>query len=73
MQRARVAVIDITYLCPARYVILPLQDLLGTGAESRMNMPGTLGMQNWSYRYPRAALTDKFAEKILKSVKESNR
>ena len=33
----------------ARLVILPMQDLVGLGSESRMNVPGTVG-GNWSWR-----------------------
>jgi 4-alpha-glucanotransferase len=34
----------------AKYAIFPLQDLLGLGAESRMNTPATCGGENWSWR-----------------------
>ena len=73
MQQARSAVIQVAYASSAKYVILPLQDLLGTGAESRLNCPGTLGTQNWSWRYPEDALTDAFAEEIGKAVKLGKR
>ena len=67
------ALIKIAYLSPAKYVILPLQDLLGTGKETRMNMPGTLGIQNWSWRYPAEALSDVLAERIRKACSKGNR
>ena len=31
-------------------VIIPAQDLLGLGNEARMNRPGTVSAQNWSWR-----------------------
>ncbi|MDR1307160.1 MAG: 4-alpha-glucanotransferase [Treponema sp.] len=34
----------------AEYAIFPLQDLLGLGAEARMNTPATCGRENWSWR-----------------------
>jgi 4-alpha-glucanotransferase len=34
----------------ARYAIFPLQDLLGLGNESRINIPATCGSHNWSWR-----------------------
>lgn len=37
-------------------VIIPMQDFLGLGAESRMNRPGT-DRGNWKWRYCEAALT----------------
>jgi 4-alpha-glucanotransferase len=30
--------------------LAPLQDLLGLGNEARMNLPGTVGTHNWSWR-----------------------
>ena len=36
--------------CPARWYIAPLQDVLGLGAEARMNVPSTVGPHNWSWR-----------------------
>ena len=71
MQKARETVIKIAYLSRAKYVIFPLQDILGIGAEARMNQPGTLGTQNWSWKYKRDALTDKLARKLRNMVKLS--
>ncbi|MDR0586210.1 MAG: 4-alpha-glucanotransferase, partial [Treponema sp.] len=34
----------------ARYAIFPLQDILGLGNESRINVPATCGNHNWSWR-----------------------
>ena len=73
MQKARETVIKIAYLSRAKYVIIPLQDILGIGAESRMNQPGTLGTQNWSWKYKGDALTDKLARKLRNMVKLSER
>lgn len=38
------------YTSPARLVMAPLPDLLGQGA--RINLPGTVRENNWSYRMP---------------------
>ena len=73
MQRARRAIIKLAYRSCARYVILPLQDLLGTGAESRMNTPGTLSDRNWSWRCSVEDLNDALAQKIAQNVTKSNR
>ena len=43
--------------------IFPLQDVLGLGAEARMNDPGN-GGNNWTWRYVRGALTDAVAERL---------
>ncbi len=31
--------------------VFPLQDVLGLGSKDRMNVPGTLGPENWSWRF----------------------
>jgi 4-alpha-glucanotransferase len=31
--------------------VFPLQDVLGLPTSHRMNLPGTLGPQNWSWRF----------------------
>ena len=31
--------------------VMPLQDVLGLGSEHRMNTPGTLGGDNWTWRF----------------------
>ncbi|MEO1446214.1 MAG: 4-alpha-glucanotransferase, partial [Cyanobacteria bacterium J06635_11] len=40
----------------ANQAVIPLQDLLGLGAEARMNTPG-VGEGNWEWRYTEAVLT----------------
>lgn len=39
-----------TLECDAVISIVPLQDLLGYGQEARINLPGTVGPHNWSYK-----------------------
>lgn len=50
------ALSSICALCMA-----PLQDVLGLGADARMNAPGTMGPQNWSWRVRMEALNDQVA------------
>jgi 4-alpha-glucanotransferase len=45
--------------------IIPLQDILGLGSESRMNLPGTAS-GNWRWRFLPGALTPDLASRILK-------
>ena len=44
-------------------VLIPLQDVLGLGSESRMNQPATLG-GNWRWRYRREMLTPQIAQRL---------
>jgi 4-alpha-glucanotransferase len=46
--RARDALLKLIYSAPSTLVLVPLQDALGT--RERINVPGTVGEQNWSYR-----------------------
>ena len=47
----------------ANTVIIPLQDLLVLGSDSRMNMPGTVG-SNWSWRFFKGDLADTLADRL---------
>lgn len=47
----------------AELVIIPIQDYLAQGSESRMNTPSTVG-ENWRYRVLETDITDELADKI---------
>ena len=51
------------YASPAKLAIVPMQDILGLGKESRMNLPSTVG-GNWNWRMLPGKLTDKLAGKL---------
>jgi 4-alpha-glucanotransferase len=57
--------------CPADLALVPLQDLLELGAESRMNMPGT-ATGNWHWRARPGSLKPETAAH-LKRLSEKNR
>ncbi len=44
------------WAAPSRLAVAPLQDVLGLGADARVNFPGTSGPQNWSWRVRQDAL-----------------
>jgi len=44
--------------------IIPLQDYLGLGAESRMNTPSTLG-GNWRWRVTQEQLSEELKKEIF--------
>ena len=50
----------------ARLVIIPLQDILGLFSEGRMNTPGTVLAQNWSWRFT----FDMLEESMLRRLKK---
>jgi len=55
----RTAFASVSDLC-----IIPLQDYLSLGAEARMNLPGTLSSNNWTWRVTADACTSALAERI---------
>ncbi len=50
------------YASVADIVIIPMQDVLNLGGESRMNFPGTLG-GNWAWRFTWEQISDQLASK----------
>lgn len=47
----------------AQQAIIPLQDLMGLGAEARMNFPGK-GEGNWAWRYRAELLTPELGDRL---------
>jgi len=53
----------------ARYAIFPMQDLLALGADSRMNIPSTVGISNWSWRMMPGTATAHISSRFSEMVK----
>ena len=62
-ERFNMCCIRTVYASPASLAIIPMQDILGLGKESRMNVPSTVG-GNWSWRMLPGKLTPQIAEKL---------
>ena len=56
----------------ARFVVTPVQDLLGLGADARMNTPGTTD-GNWSWRLSPEALDADVGARLARLTEESDR
>ena len=56
----------------ARLAVVPAQDLLALGSESRMNTPGT-DTGNWSWRAPPDAFDEHLAGPLRSVVADANR
>ena len=41
----------------AKYVVIPMQDLLMLGSDARMNTPSTCGSSNWSWRLKKGEIS----------------
>lgn len=48
----------------AELAIIPLQDILSLGSEARMNVPGTVGPANWSWRAREEDLSEGLAQAV---------
>jgi 4-alpha-glucanotransferase len=57
----------------AALAITPLQDVLRLGNEARMNLPGSEGAGNWSWRYDGKALTGELAAELRELTKRARR
>lgn len=57
----------------ARFAIFPLQDLLGYGTETRMNIPSTVGGKNWRWRFTKEELSSEVASWMREKTKLYNR
>jgi 4-alpha-glucanotransferase len=51
-EQVRDAMLAALYASPSRMVMIPIQDLFGW--RQRINLPGTVGPANWSWRLPLA-------------------
>ncbi len=56
----------------ARLAVIPVQDLLGFGADCRMNQPGTVG-KNWGWRLVRGTLQPGIRERLRNLLHETQR
>ena len=54
---------------PAVLSIAPMQDILGLGADARMNIPSTLGGKNWQWRVRMDALNNDVANILYQVTK----
>lgn len=63
---------ELVFQSRAALAIVPVQDVLSLGSESRMNVPGTTG-SNWSWRLPPGRLTPERAEMLLAMTASTRR
>jgi 4-alpha-glucanotransferase len=57
----------------AAVAILPAQDVLGLDNSARMNMPGTTGPHNWTWRLEPGQLTDELAARLREETRKARR
>lgn len=64
--------IEMAHRSRAALALIPAQDVLGLGSDTRMNSPGTRA-GNWSWRLRRGALTDALAARLRESTRATRR
>ncbi|MEM1410713.1 MAG: 4-alpha-glucanotransferase [Pseudomonadota bacterium] len=64
--------IEMAFASPAQLAIAPMQDFLGLGTESRVNIPGTTG-NNWRWRLLPEQFTDDFRAGVARLVEACGR
>ncbi|MBS1843587.1 MAG: 4-alpha-glucanotransferase [Actinobacteria bacterium] len=67
------SLIRLTMTSRCHLCMLQMQDVLGLGSEARMNTPGTVGPQNWSWRMQKDALTPELAQRLRTATAAANR
>ena len=64
--------IELAYGSRASLAVVPAQDVLGLGSDSRMNRPG-VSEGNWSWRLERGALTPALARRLRRLAEHHGR
>ena len=54
-------------------VTIPLQDILGENSSGRFNVPGTLNLDNWSWRMEEGELVKPLKTKLAELTERHNR
>ena len=57
----------------AAVAMMQAQDVLGLGSEARMNVPGQMGEENWSWRLEPGGLTSELARRLRAATEEGGR
>jgi 4-alpha-glucanotransferase len=67
------SLVRLTMASRCRTSMIQLQDILGLGSEARMNTPGTVGPQNWTWRMDPGALTPELAARLRAATEAAGR
>ena len=66
------SMLDSLYKSPYRWALAPLQDLLGLGAEGRMNTPAT-AEGNWGWRVEGSSMDESLVDRLKSLTKSGGR
>lgn len=62
------AMFELAFASKAEHVTLTMQDILFQGKEARMNEPGTVNNDNWTYRFLWHDLSNDVANDLKKLI-----
>ncbi|EDN67242.1 Glycoside hydrolase, family 77 [Beggiatoa sp. PS] len=65
--------IQATFQSVAKLAIIPMQDILGLGAEHRMNVPGKSKPRNWRWQFEWSQLTPDIENRLKELVERYER
>jgi len=57
----------------ANLAVVPMQDLLNLGSDARMNLPGSLGLHNWTWRTRASSFSEELARDLRAMTERSGR
>ena len=57
----------------SRLCVIQMQDYLELGACARMNFPGTLSADNWTWRAPKGFITEELTKRIFDTTQRYGR
>lgn len=64
-EKVGLCAIRTAFASPAKLVIVPIGDILDLGNAARLNLPGTVGDNNWSWRMLPGCLDRELSEQLL--------
>lgn len=67
------AVTELGFMSKAKTFIVPVWDLLAMGGEARINLPSTVSVDNWSWRFLKSDLTAENAAELKALAVKSGR
>ena len=67
------SLVRLTMSSRCRTCMVQMQDVLGLGSEARMNTPGTVGPQNWTWRMDPGVLTPSLAKRLREATAAADR
>ncbi|MBI5525428.1 MAG: 4-alpha-glucanotransferase [Deltaproteobacteria bacterium] len=66
-------IIRLAYESPARFAVVPFQDVIGAGSEARYNSPGVVSERNWSWRAREEELAPEAAQRLAALAEQHGR